>query len=221
MKTAVVFMADGMEMCECLLTVDILRRAKINVITASVMDRKQVTASHQVMICADEMAQDVDFSKADVVILPGGRVGAKNLAKNAIVAKQCRAFAESDDKYVAAICAAPYVLAGLGILDGKKATCHPDFVERVLPGSSFYDRTPDGDADSGDSQTFIAIESNVVPDNSPLVNLTHENLTIDGNIITGQGLGATMDFALCIAELLTGRETAENISKAICYKHFK
>ena len=60
-KTAVVFMADGMEMCECLLTVDILRRAKVCVITASVMGRTEIVTSHGVRLSADDLAENVYF----------------------------------------------------------------------------------------------------------------------------------------------------------------
>ena len=184
-KTAVVFMADGMEMCECLLTVDILRRAGVNVITASVMGHKKIVASHQVMIYADEVAEDVDFSAADLVVLPGGRVGTENLGKCSIVTEQCKAFAADPCKYVAAICAAPSVLSSLGLLDGRNATCHPDFESRI----------------------------------TPLANLTHESVAVDGNIITGQALGATTDFALCLAQILTDEDTAKKIAAAICWKH--
>ena len=131
-KTAVVFMADGMEMCECLLTVDILRRAGVNVITASVMGHKKIISSHQVMLYADKVAEEVDFNDADMVVLPGGRVGTENLWKSDIVQKQVVKFAADPDKYVAAICAAPSILAGLGLLDDRKATCHPGFAEAVM-----------------------------------------------------------------------------------------
>lgn len=197
-KTAIVFMADGMEMCECLITVDILRRAGIRVITASVMDDRTVTASHQVRIEADVLANDADYEKADILILPGGRVGTENLAASDIVTGQCARFADDSSRYLAAICAAPSVLSDIGILDGRKATCHPDFAEKVQAGSSISD----GDADI-----------------SPLVTLTHESVTVDGNIITGQGLGATMDFALCITEILAGKETADRIAAATCYRY--
>jgi len=207
-KTAVVFMAAGMEMCECLLTVDILRRAKVNVITASIMGKKQVMASHQVLICADQVAEDVDFSAADILILPGGRIGTENINKSDIACRQISAFAANPDKYVAAICAAPSVLSGLGILDGKKATCHPGFTEKVMLGSSFYDK---------DTSEYVA-ESTAVPDSSPLVDLIHESVVVDGNIITGQALGATMDFALCIAEILTDKKTADEVAASICYR---
>lgn len=196
--TAIVFMADGMEMCECLLTVDILRRAGIRVITASVMEERTVTASHQVRIEADVLAADADFAAADILILPGGRVGTENLAASDLVTGQCVRFAGDSSRYVAAICAAPSVLSGTGILDGRRATCHPDFAEKVQAGSSISA----GDADM-----------------SPLVTLTHESVTVDGNIITGQGLGATMDFALCITEILAGKETADRIAAATCYRY--
>ena len=87
-----------------------------------------------------------------------------------------------NNKYVAAICAAPSILAGIGLLDGKKATCHPDY----------------------ESQMSGAI-------------LTHMNVTVDGNIITGQGLGATFDFAFALVRLLMGAHVEESIKDTICY----
>lgn len=219
-RKAVVFMADGMEMCECLLTVDILRRAGVDVTTASVMDRREVTSSHKVMIYADAMAEDVDFTDVDMIVLPGGRVGTENLGRSSVVEAQCQAFAACNGqgdaplKYVAAVCAAPSVLSALGILDGKKATCHPDFAEKVMLGSSFYDKSA-----SGDPAIMAGVPDSIaVPDSSPLVNLTRDGVVIDGSIITGRGLGATMDFALCLAEILMGKETADKIAGSICYK---
>ncbi|MBQ6314460.1 MAG: DJ-1/PfpI family protein [Mogibacterium sp.] len=132
MSKAVVFMADGMEMCECLIVVDLLRRAKVEVITASVMGRNEVTSSHNVRICADQLAEDVDFTDVDMIILPGGRVGTENLAASKVVIDTVKEFADFDKtKRVAAICAAPSILASLGILDGKRATCHPDFEDKM------------------------------------------------------------------------------------------
>ena len=196
-KTAIVFMADGMEMCECLLTVDILRRAGVSVTTASVMDDITVTSSHKVKIEADMSAADADYDAADIIILPGGRIGTENLAASDIVAEQCVRFAGDDSKFIAAVCAAPSVLSGLGLLDGRKATCHPDFAEKVQGGSTAAD---------GSMEL------------SPLVEITHESVTVDGRIITGQGLGATMDFALKITEILEGKDVSERIAAAICYR---
>ena len=117
MKTAIIYLADGFEECEGLLAVDLLRRAGVRVITASVTGRREVVSSHQVPITADELAENADYAAADMIVLPGGMPGTTHLGESAVVLDQCRAFAH--DKYVAAICAAPSVLAGLGLLEGK------------------------------------------------------------------------------------------------------
>ena len=129
MKKTVVFLADGFEECEALVTVDLLRRAGTEVITASVMGRRQITAGHQVVVTADAMAEDVDFTDVDMIVLPGGGLGTKNLTESPLVAEQCMAFAK--EKLIGAICAAPGVLGGLGLLEGKRATCYPGCEERM------------------------------------------------------------------------------------------
>ena len=132
MKTVIVFLADGFEECEALASVDLLRRAGINVITASVMGRMDVLAAHNVLIRADVLAEEADFASADMVVLPGGGVGTQNLSKSSIVKEQCLSFAK--DKIVAAICAAPTVLAGLGLMEGRNATCYPG-MESMMHGA--------------------------------------------------------------------------------------
>lgn len=177
----VVFLADGFEECEGLLVVDILRRAGLKVVMASVMGRRDVKSSREILIQADCLAENVAFQNARLIVLPGGRLGTENLGKNDIVKEQCIAF--NTDKYVAAVCAAPSLLASLGILNGKKATVHPDFVDKM------------GDAE-----------------------ILTESVMVDGNLITGQGLGATIPFALKLVEIMVNKEKANQIRKAICYK---
>lgn len=132
MKNVIVFLADGFEECEGLAAVDLLRRAGAKVTTASVMNRLDVTGAHDVIVRADVLAQDADYASADLLVLPGGGVGTQNLSKSEIVQKQCRAFAA--DKLLAAICAAPTVLAGLGLLEGRKAVCYPG-MESMMRGA--------------------------------------------------------------------------------------
>lgn len=72
MKTAIVFLADGFEECEGLLVVDLLRRAEVNVITTSIMGRMEIKSSHGITLQADAIAEAVDFSSADLIVLPGG-----------------------------------------------------------------------------------------------------------------------------------------------------
>ena len=69
MKKAIVLLADGFEECEGLLTVDILRRAGVDVVTASIMGRREVLSSHLVPVGADVLAEEADFDGADLLIL--------------------------------------------------------------------------------------------------------------------------------------------------------
>ena len=133
MEKVLVFLADGFEECEGLLAVDILRRAGAEVTTASVMQRRKITSAHKVELYADQMAEDIDAAEYDAVVLPGGIPGTPNLAASPIVAETCRAFAAAG-KLVAAICAAPSILGGLGLLQGKKATVYPG-MEDTLTGA--------------------------------------------------------------------------------------
>lgn len=178
---AVVFLGDGFEECEGLITVDILRRAGVETLMASVMGRLDVDSSRHIVVKADVLAEDVDFDTVDLIVLPGGRLGTENLGKNAVVREVCVGFAA--DKHVAAICAAPSLLAELGLLEGKRATCHPDF-EGQMAGAV----------------------------------LTGESVVTDGNITTGQGLGASFDFSFELVCMLAGKEAAEQIKRAICYR---
>jgi len=125
MKKVIVFLADGFEDMEAIITVDLLRRAGVDVSTASIMDNRKVKSAHGVIMMADVMAADADYESADMVILPGGGVGTENLGKNDLVREKCASFAAG--KMAAAICAAPTVLGGLGLLDGRNATCYPGF----------------------------------------------------------------------------------------------
>ena len=123
MKKIILFLADGFEDCEAIATVDLLRRADIDVTTASIMENRKVKSAHNIIVMADVMAQDVDFKEVDMIILPGGGPGTQNLKNSSLVKQQCLAFAK--DKMIGAICAAPTVLGGLGILKGRRATCYP------------------------------------------------------------------------------------------------
>ncbi|MDH6354781.1 4-methyl-5(b-hydroxyethyl)-thiazole monophosphate biosynthesis [Dysgonomonas sp. PH5-45] len=130
MKDIFVFLVTGFEEIEALGTVDILRRAGLSVKTVSLEDTKQVVASHQVPVVADMMFGDVDFSQAELLVLPGGT---PRINDHGGLKKEILAFYNSG-KNVAAICAAPMVFGGLGILNGRKATCYPGF-EKYLTGA--------------------------------------------------------------------------------------
>ena len=130
MSKAVLFFADGTEECEALLVADLLRRARVEVIIASAMGRRALVSSHGIHLNADALAEDVDYSDVDMVILPGGIPGTPNLAENKTVTDTCVAFAHAGKK-LAAICAAPSILGALGLLKGREATAHAAFQDKL------------------------------------------------------------------------------------------
>lgn len=123
-KKVCLFLADGCEMVEALTVVDVLRRAGIPLTTVSVGKGRSVTSSHNVVLEADTTIGDFSFAGYDMIVLPGGMPGTLNL-------KACKKLTDAIVKFneegreLAAICAGPTVLAGLGLLKGKKATCYP------------------------------------------------------------------------------------------------
>ncbi len=129
------FLANGFEEIEALAPVDILRRGGVEVKTVSVTGSEFVESSHGVTIKADMMFEDGDFTDADLLMLPGGMPGSTNLNAHEGVRKALRAQYDAG-KRVAAICAAPMVLASIGVLDGKRATCSPGF-EKYLPNATY------------------------------------------------------------------------------------
>jgi 4-methyl-5(b-hydroxyethyl)-thiazole monophosphate biosynthesis len=136
MAKVYVFLADGFEDVEALIPVDVLRRGGVEVLTVSTNADVMVESAHGVSICADILFDEANYSDADLLMLPGGMPGASNLFAHEGVCEAVKAqFAAG--KKVSAICAAPaVVLAQLGILDGKKATCYPGF-EKMLTKAEY------------------------------------------------------------------------------------
>jgi len=149
MKKVALFLANGFEEIEALATVDILRRAQIPVETISISDEKTVTGAHNVTVIADKTFQGADFSDVEVLILPGGMPGAKNLNEHEGLKQLITQF-NGEGKQIAAICAAPMVLGGLGLLKDKRATCYPGF-EAELTGAKTTGESVvvDGDITTG------------------------------------------------------------------------
>lgn len=131
-KHVAVFLADGMEEIEALTVVDLLYRAGIPCETVSITNSSVVSSSHDVSIVCDREIDDTRFSfdDYDMLVLPGGMPGTTNLGECDTLTDQVRLFAE-DGRQVAAICAAPTILARLGLLEGRRATCFPN-LQNVL-----------------------------------------------------------------------------------------
>lgn len=129
MPKVLVPLADGFEEIEAMSIIDLLRRGDVEVITAGLAE-SPVQGAHKVTVIPDttlEEALKVDF---DAVVLPGGWPGAKNLNEDDRVHAMLRTMADSG-KFAGAICAAPIVLAKGGLLDGKKATSYPGFLDKM------------------------------------------------------------------------------------------
>ena len=125
-----VFLANGFEEIEALATVDILRRAGVDVVTVGVGDKTPVGA-HGIAVCADIMENELNVDNISGVVLPGGMPGTTNLEASAVVQKAVAHAAEAG-LLVAAICAAPSILGHGGYLRAKKATCYPGFESELL-----------------------------------------------------------------------------------------
>lgn len=130
-KVAVI-LANGFEELEALSPVDVLRRANAQVDTISILE-KIVTSSHGVGVVADKVVGEVCLDDYDVIILPGGMPGAKNISENSTVVGAVKK-ALKENRLVCAICASPAVaLASHGLLEGYTATCYPapDFINAI------------------------------------------------------------------------------------------
>lgn len=181
MKSAIL-LADGFETCEALITVDILKRAKMPIDLISIMGKEDVVSSHHIKIETDMNFNEANFDDYDLIILPGGKLGTENLEAYEPL-KGLLDNHLSKGKLLAAICAAPSILGHLGYLKGKNYTCFPTFDDDY--GGTYID----------------------------------ELSVIDGNLITGRGMGATIEFARNIVLTCRGQETLDEVDYGIQYEH--
>ncbi|MDD4101270.1 MAG: DJ-1/PfpI family protein [Kiritimatiellae bacterium] len=171
-------LADGLEEIEAVTIIDVLRRGGLDVVSAALGRDRSVCGSRGVTILADALWPDT--AEFDAFVLPGGGKGTENLAADERVLETLRNFDE-EGKYVAAICAAPTVLAAAGLLQSRRATCYP----------------------------ACAAELGEAYDNVPVV--------ADGNIITGQGPGSAMLFALVLITHFVDEETARSVAEGLLF----
>ena len=125
------FLADGFEECEALCPLDILRRGGIEVKTVGV-GKEYITGTHGITVKADILESQIILDrKLQGVILPGGMPGTNNL-ENSETVKQAITFANEKERLVCAICAAPKILGGMGLLEDKNAVCFPGFENDLM-----------------------------------------------------------------------------------------
>ena len=129
------FLGDGFEEAEAICPADILIRCGIDVKTVSVMKEKNVVGAHGIKIIADLHADEIG-DDAEMYILPGGMGGVENLTK---CSKLCEILKNTSSD-IAAICAAPTLLASLGLLENKKAICYPSLAEELCGANVTHER---------------------------------------------------------------------------------
>ncbi len=167
-------LADGFEEIEAMSTIDVLRRAGLSVTTVGI-PATIVKGSKGTQTIADKKISEVDLDSFDALVLVGGYPGYVNLGKSNQVLEAVKSFNEKE-KTIAAICAAPSILAKAGILENRKATIYPG-MEKEIP-------RPRG-----------------------------ERVVEDGHIITSQGPGTAIEFALKIVEKLSGSGASEKLKR--------
>ncbi len=124
MASVLIPLAEGCEELEAVTLIDLLRRAGITVTTASLGHQRTLTASRQVGLVADTLLDNVLDDDFDMMLMPGGQPGTDHLNNDHRVHALIKRL-QHEGRYLAAICAAPMVLASAGILDGKRATSYP------------------------------------------------------------------------------------------------
>lgn len=124
-----VLLGTGFEEMEAIAPIDLLRRAGIGVITVGI-NGQTINGSHGIPVTADITVENWDARDLDMVVLPGGLGGVASI-KACPKALEIVHQAYDNGRFVAAICAAPTILAQLGITDGKEAVCYPGFEENM------------------------------------------------------------------------------------------
>ena len=129
MPKVVILLAEGFEEVEAIAIVDVLRRADIEVVIAG-LHEGPVTSARRVRVLPDTVIDTIRPEDFDMIVLPCGQPGSDNLNNDARVQTLIREF-HAKGKLTGAICAAPYVLANAGILEGKRATSYPTYRDRL------------------------------------------------------------------------------------------
>ena len=140
----IALIAEGFEETEAIAVIDLLRRAEICVSLVSITNEKIIKSARGISIICDEVFDDINPDKYNLIFLPGGMPGTKNLMESKAVIDLLEDF-NKKEKLIAAICAAPMILGKLGILNKKNAVCFPGF-EKDLEGANvlFDDVIMDG-----------------------------------------------------------------------------
>lgn len=154
-KKSYIFLAPGVEEIEATSTIDAMRRAQIPVVTVAVDTTLMIKGATGQTVVADSLLSDIDTSDADWLIVPGGMPGAPNLHASKTVNDMLLAHFAKGGR-IASICAGPaIVLAPLGILKGKTATCYPGIGDKIDENGGTYVKEP------------VVVDGNIITSEGP------------------------------------------------------
>lgn len=177
-----IFLAPGVEEVEATATIDALRRAEIPVVTVAVSEGLNIKGATGQTLVADSLISNINTDDADWLIVPGGDPGAWNLIANQEVKDKILAHYAKGGRF-ASICAGPaIVLAPLGVLKGKTATCYPGLGDKINTNGGTYEK---------------------------------KTVVVEPNLITSEGPGTTLPFAIEIIRATKGDKAAEDIANAM------
>ncbi|QAT42047.1 DJ-1 family glyoxalase III [Aminipila luticellarii] len=134
-----VHLAEGFEEIEAIACVDLMRRAGMEAVTVSMTGEKSVKSVRGIGIEADLLFEEADYEACEMIVLPGGMPGAKNLGEHKGLVQKIREF-DQKNKWIAAICAAPMILGREGLLKGRKATIFPGMENHLTGAEAVRDR---------------------------------------------------------------------------------
>ncbi len=181
-KNSYIFLAPGVEEIEAVATIDALRRAGMPVVSVAVSDSNQIKGATGQTLVADTLINEVNAEDADWIIIPGGDPGAQNLYANDTVKDIIMSHYNKGGR-IASICAGPaVVLAPLGVLKGKTATCYPGLGDAINSNGGQY------------------VEKTVV---------------VEPGLITSEGPGTTLPFAIAIVRATLGDSAADSVASGL------
>ena len=172
-KKVFVFLTSNFEEIEALSVVDILRRAELDVRMVSLTGEKRVTGSHRISVVADCLFEEAD-KHVDMIVLPGGP-GTANYKTYSFLIELTKQF-HKEQKYIAAICAAPTFLAELGILDGKTAVCYPSLENNLHNATR--------------GKNIVEVDGNIITSKGPATSIFFALKIVE--ILKGKELAATI-----------------------------
>lgn len=181
-KQSYIFLAPGVEEIEAMATIDAMRRAEIPVVAVAVDTTLQIKGATGQTMVADSLISEININDADWLIVPGGVPGAPNLHASGAVSRMLLEHFGKGGR-IASICAGPaVVLAPLGILKGKKATCYPGLGDQINNNGGEY---------------------------------VKERVVVAPNLITSEGPGTTLPFAIEIIRQTKGDKVADDTAASM------